>query len=91
MGSTEGIVDVEVGMDGIDEGLDELGLVLGLAGVETDVLEEDDVAVLHGIDLSSHVGTSDLVGLGDGLVEEGRETSGDLGIDGGERGVRGRG
>ena len=82
VGSTEGIVDVEVGMDGIDEGLDELGLVLGLAGVETDVLEEDDVAVLHGIDLSSNVGTSDLVGLGDGLVEEGREAGGDLGIEG---------
>ena len=82
VGSTEGVVDVEVGLDGLVELVDELGGVLGLASVETDVLEEDDVAVLHGIDLSSNVGTSDLVGLGDGLVEEGREAGGDLGIEG---------
>ena len=91
VGSTEGVVDVEVGLDGLVELVDELGGVLGLASVETDVLEEDDVAVLHGVDDLGDGLADDLIGLDDGLLEVLAQSGGDLGIDGGERGVRGRG
>ena len=45
MSSTEGIVDIEVSVGG--ELLRKLGDILLLLGIEADVLEEKNLAILH--------------------------------------------
>ncbi len=62
--STEGIVDVDVHVDGVDEGIDEGGVVLLLTLVETEVVEEEDGARLEG-------GDGLLDGVTNAVVDEG--------------------
>ena len=75
MRRSEGIVHVDVGVDAVHELLDELGLVLGLAGVEAHVLEHHDVSILHSLHGSLHAVADNLVHLRHLLSDQLREAS----------------
>ena len=74
VGGTEGVVDVKV--EGSGELLNELGLVLGLLGVEPGVLEHDDITLGGISDDGGNIVTDAVRGEGDILAKELSETLG---------------
>lgn len=76
MRGSEGIVHVDVGVDAVHQLLHELGLVLGLARVETDVLQQNDVTVLHRADSLLDALANNLVHLRHLLSDELGESGG---------------
>mmetsp|Transcript_36934 Transcript_36934/g.44684 ORF Transcript_36934/g.44684 Transcript_36934/m.44684 type:complete len:398 (+) Transcript_36934:235-1428(+) len=65
--STEGIVDIEIGVCG--KLLGEFGDILGLLVVETDILQQENGSVLHGSDLGGHFLTDAVISLLNGALQ----------------------
>ena len=77
VGRTEGVVHVDLAETGELGG--ELGVVLLLALVETQVLDDEHLAVGQGLGGRNGIVAADILHVGDGLAQQLREARGDRG------------
>lgn len=61
MNDGETVLNIKVGMSGVDDGFDKIGIVLFLAGIKAEIFEEEDVAGFHFFDGRENFLSGDIV------------------------------